>query len=478
MRNISIYIFIIIVLSSCSDWLDVRPIGEIDGEDQISTANGFFEILNGAYITMSQTGLYGKELSFGLVESCAHNHYNNGSEDKPFYTWNYIGDQQMRIDQIWLDAYNTIMNLNFLLDNLEDKQSLFEPDDYLRIKSESMAMRAFLHFDLLRAFSRNYVGNEEQKAIPYINTYRKNIFPHLTASEVIEQIFIDLDEAESLIMENETLTGQSIENIVDDIALDKRRYRFNYYAILGLKARIYQYINNKEQASLYAQKVIDEYGWGWTEESDLNQGYDHNVTFNKECVFMLNVHNLTQDIYQSNFSEARYTTTGGKTEFARDIFEAYTGQVGANDLRYQYTFANDKNGSKAISSKYGYPIDAETFERLPMIRITEMFLIVAENGIQSDFDQSLEIVNDIRAKRKVVKLENTITAEELMNEIVKEFRKETYLEGQVFWLYKRLNKSMIPTMDAFNTEVSIAPGNYIFPYPEAEIEFGNGSRIN
>ena len=37
-------------LSSCSDWLDVRPDTEQKDEDQFSTAQGFYDALIGAYM--------------------------------------------------------------------------------------------------------------------------------------------------------------------------------------------------------------------------------------------------------------------------------------------------------------------------------------------------------------------------------------------------------------------------------------------
>lgn len=478
--NKLIYSFILLItMSSCESWLDVRPVGDIDGEDQISTSQGFQEILNGAYINMASQAMYGKDLSMGMVASAAQNHYQNNNEDRAIYEYNYIGDQRGRIDNLWLRAYNTIINLNFLLDNIDAKENIFEPDHFAYVKSEALALRAYIHFDMLRAFARNYQGNEEEKAIPYIDTYEKAVFPHLTATEVKEKIIEDLDAAEELVETIEPLTGQTIESIAADNDLVKRRYRINYYGILALKARVYQYTNNKNEASAFAQKVIDECPWQWGTESQLNNGENADHILSDECVFMLNVHNLITQVYQASFTENRYTTTDTRYELAKDIFEVYSGMPGANDIRYQYNFKNDKNGLKALNLKYSTKKSfSESFsvESVPMIRISEMYLILAENNADNNINAGIEFINAIREQRKVTKVEN-VNADELMQEVIKEFRKETYLEGQIFWMYKRLNLTQIPKLHATDKNTPMVPKNYIWPYPEAEVELGNGSRI-
>lgn len=55
-----------------------------------------------------------------------------------------------------------------------------------------------------------------------------------------------------------------------------------------------------------------------------------------------------------------------------------------------------------------------------------------------------------------------------MAEIQKEYRKEMYGEGQLFYFYKRNNVVTIP--DGVGNPMSEA--KYVFPLPLAELEFG------
>ena len=58
-----------ISLSSCSDWLDVRPADEIKEEYLFETGNGYRTALNGIYRKLATFDLYGSNLSWGLIGS-------------------------------------------------------------------------------------------------------------------------------------------------------------------------------------------------------------------------------------------------------------------------------------------------------------------------------------------------------------------------------------------------------------------------
>jgi hypothetical protein len=55
-----------------------------------------------------------------------------------------------------------------------------------------------------------------------------------------------------------------------------------------------------------------------------------------------------------------------------------------------------------------------------------------------------------------------------MQEIAKEYIKEFYAEGQLFFYYKRLGTLPVP-----RSAVTMTAQTYVFPLPDNEIEFGN-----
>lgn len=57
---------LLLSLSACNDWLDIDPSDQVSSEKLFESGDGFRNALNGIYIAMSSSELYGRELSWGL----------------------------------------------------------------------------------------------------------------------------------------------------------------------------------------------------------------------------------------------------------------------------------------------------------------------------------------------------------------------------------------------------------------------------
>ena len=60
-----------ISLSGCNDWLDVSPRSQIEGDKLFKTEEGFKQALNGVYIKLGQSSLYGEQTSMYIPETLA-----------------------------------------------------------------------------------------------------------------------------------------------------------------------------------------------------------------------------------------------------------------------------------------------------------------------------------------------------------------------------------------------------------------------
>ena len=58
-----------LLLSACTDRLVVSPEDTVEEEDLFKEATGFQNALNGVYQQMASTSLYGRELTFGLIDA-------------------------------------------------------------------------------------------------------------------------------------------------------------------------------------------------------------------------------------------------------------------------------------------------------------------------------------------------------------------------------------------------------------------------
>lgn len=122
------YIFLMVLgvagFSSCQDWLDVDPKSEIKSDLMFESESGFRDALNGVYILMRGTDLYGQEATWGFVDAIGQQ-YDVYSQSARYYQatrYNYNQTSSVS-DALWAKSYKTIANINNILENI-DKRSL------------------------------------------------------------------------------------------------------------------------------------------------------------------------------------------------------------------------------------------------------------------------------------------------------------------------------------------------------------------
>ena len=68
MKKLIYILILLITFYSCDNFLDVRPTGEIVNNDLFETAEGYEEALYGVYSFLAREPLYGKNMTYGLVD--------------------------------------------------------------------------------------------------------------------------------------------------------------------------------------------------------------------------------------------------------------------------------------------------------------------------------------------------------------------------------------------------------------------------
>ena len=181
MKKIYLIISIVIACASCSKWLDVKPYDKISNDELFSTESGFIKHLNGIYIELNSDMLYGAALSVEMVEVMG-GAYVIGTDKSVWGNYQDLKDYEYgtqywraRLNETWNKAYSLILNCNLLLESLENTDVSFTGDNYKIIKGEALALRAMLHFDLLRLFGPVYSRFPEAASIPYYKKYTVRI---------------------------------------------------------------------------------------------------------------------------------------------------------------------------------------------------------------------------------------------------------------------------------------------------------------
>ena len=135
------------------------------------------------------------------------------------------------------------------------------------------------------------------------------------------------------------------------------------------------------------------------------------------------------------------------------------------DYRYKNLFKILDGTTLYVTRKYESlsNVSAAFKNRIPMIRISEMYYIAAE--CEGDGTLATDYLNAVRNNRGLTaeKLEN-LTPDLLKNEIFKEYQKEFYGEGQLWYYYKR---TLAPTIEA-NKNYFTSIDLYTFDRPENE----------
>ena len=162
MKRLIYTLFILLTLCySCDSFLDVRPTGEIVNNELFETAEGFEEAIYGVYSYLAREPLYGKNMTYGLVDVVGQ--YFSGGWDQHWsnqlriYNYKHM-EVRPEIDAIWESMYKGISYVNNMLENLAKHDST-KFALYNVYKAEGLGLRAFMHFELLRLFSESIIQN-------------------------------------------------------------------------------------------------------------------------------------------------------------------------------------------------------------------------------------------------------------------------------------------------------------------------------
>ena len=135
----------------------------------------------------------------------------------------------------------------------------------------------------------------------------------------------------------------------------------------------------------------------------------------------------------------------------------------ATDIRAQYLWAVINDGQQhyyGTTQKY-YANEDSPSGCIPMLRLSEMYLIAVEGA------STLDEANDLYAtymKSKGSSPKAFTTTEEMRTELEKEYRREFFAEGQMFYYYKRNNVKHLWSKE----DVDMREADYILPVPNTE----------
>lgn len=147
-------------LTACDDWFDVRPKSQVKENDLFKTEAGFRDATLGVYTLMADQDAYGGNMTMGLLDVLAQQYTNVNTAYASAVTYGYSDIyNKPRIEAMWTKCYEAIANCNHILAQVDGANGGVLSDKMHRIvKGEALAVRAYLHFDMMRLYAPSYMA--------------------------------------------------------------------------------------------------------------------------------------------------------------------------------------------------------------------------------------------------------------------------------------------------------------------------------
>ncbi|MGX5816844.1 RagB/SusD family nutrient uptake outer membrane protein [Chitinophaga lutea] len=472
------YIYILVLataafqMAACNKYLDVQPEDKFLENQVFSSETAIQQTLNGIYLNMSGNRLYGGYLTTTIVEVLAQR-YNISSTQNLFTSHNSYSYAsavpQATFNEIWTGAYANILNLNNFITRLDATTGVISPAKARILKGEAIGLRAFLHFDLLRLFGPIYAtADSTAPAIPYYTLADAKLQPIIAAKQAMDSVLADLSRAEALLSEDPVRENGMMASLLNDGTdfYRLRNRRMNYYAVKGLSARAWLYRGNKAEARAQAEAVLTE-GEKWLPwmdykriTSDLanpDRIFSPEIIFGLQCDEMYSNQQKYFSGIQADWIILAPQTNRLATTFDNDI----------NDYRYNFTWLVPSDGGKSYRTffKYADIQDKNSVNRffMPLLRKSELYYILAE--CETNAATAIDLLNKVRFNRGITALPATAT---VSTEVQKEYTKEFFGEGQLFYFYKRKNLTAIPRGSTATGNIAMSKATYVLPLPLSE----------
>ena len=257
--------------------------------------------------------------------------------------------------------------------------------------------------------------------------------------------------------------GYELGNGVDENKDQADQYvaRMNYYAAKALLARVYLDMGGeyKKEARRLAEEVIESKKFALLDyEKSLNVDMaDKDLLFSSEHIFSLRNQAIKTG---AEAIHKRVTGSDGNLQMAVGFQSSiYEGDL--DDYRLNWY-------SEIYIVKYTSDNSKRFFPKVPIIRLSEMYLIAAEGWMEDDPGHAAELLQTFKQART----HKEVVSQEVTEDVImREIRKEFIGEGVIFLTYKRLHHDIWGNTS--EDQVKADNNVFVFPIPEDEIEYGN-----
>jgi len=340
----------LLVLSSCSDWLELTPDNRVIADDALQTDADMRALMNSCYTVLGSDKYLGGRAQ--IFSDLLGDNVDGASLTGDFGS---VYDRTTSIfgafkNDFYAEPYIAVYRANVLLENLDVLSS-----DALRQQYEGEAkfIRAISHFDLVRFFGQpfGFTADNSHLGIPVRTSSTPSAGVRATVQEVYDQIITDLTEAAQLLPADNGVFANSA-------------------AAQGYLARVYFQMNRFDAAYTAATAAIQSSGATFNDDpAEFFGRFSANGTV--EAVFNL----VSSDINTNR-------TNGYKNEYRSDL-NLPNLRLSQDILSIGTSDPNDARGAWYDNTTYAGNIVLTKFNGMdffdnPTLHVTELLLTRAE----------------------------------------------------------------------------------------------------
>lgn len=463
-KNLTVVLGLLLLLSSCEDFLIKEPVLQQTSELTLSTMSGLDNSTIGAYTPLFSVNWYGS--SFVLTSEM------RGGNGKPepqhagyqanAYYWNYTETQT---EGLWATAYTAIARANNVINAIPDFVGTDEEKATLEnYKGECLFIRAIAHFDLVRLYAQPYSYDKTMLGVPVVLLTEMGEPERNTIEEVYAQVIKDLKEAEIL------LTGYSRTGGADPTAFASKE------AVQALLARVYQNMEEWQLAADYATKVINSGRYTmWTAAEYVTAADDpDNGVWGREAEGSEVIFSIYSATGSSGFAGQQsipYMTNEeahGDVTASQDLLSLFE----AGDVRRNLFVTSDNPVNAGFEWTQKYPSKTGDFNtnNTPVLRLSELYLLRSEaiyQGASISGVTALSDFNMVRTNRGLA----TRTAALQLADISNERRRELCFEGHNFFDLARRGEDLVRVdfVGEKNQNITFPGNQWAVPIPKSEL---------
>lgn len=534
MNKNKIFILILIfsaLFTACDSMLDLKPEDSVSKEAYFNTQKDFELALNGLYSGLRSgkignnsgvdgtNGIYGGDLFW---EVCADVMYYKNSWTNPWFdiSRGYMNPNTVNIDFVWKRGYYTINWANTIIEQLEAKKDIIDPEFAKHVKGEAHFVRAITYLRLTSLYG----------AVPLIDrtlTPSESKLPRSSVNDITNQLIVpDLDIAIANLGElpYQNNWGKATKQAAMGMKVRALLYNKDYQGTVAAAdsliefekvsrvefsksyARIFANNNENNGEILFSIKYL---------AGGYSQGGSFSTPFGPKTIKTLSATSINgawsastiapefiDSYYMKDGKPAsgspqysssdpwanrgvRFDSTfyiGGKTyiggiAIAKNLFtNAMVGVNASSDYVSKYPF-NVNKGYMNEDVKLAYLNEDES--DFIVLRYTDVLMMYAEakTELNQINDTVYDIMNKVRTRAGVASIPANLSQDEMRKAIRLERKLEFAFEGLRYFDIRRwgiaeeeFNKITSDKVYSFGSVKAFKPANYLWPVPQSAID--------